>query len=74
MLNNGSVFDPLTFKAICFFGIGCKDFLPVVNIALYCLNLNSCLVILNFEELDLDNSLRVEALNFVTLLCSINLV
>jgi len=46
----------------------------VLDIALNSINLDSCLGVIDFEELDLDNGLRVEAFNFITLLCSINLV
>jgi hypothetical protein len=38
------------------------------------LNLYSRSAFINFEELDLDDSLRVETLNCITLLSSVNLV
>ena len=46
----------------------------MLDISLDSINHDSCLGIISFEELDLDNSFRVEAFNYVTLLCSINLV
>lgn len=46
----------------------------MLNISLDSINHDSCLGIINFEELDLDNSFTVEAFNYITLLCSINLV
>jgi len=46
----------------------------VLNISLDSIDHNSYLGIFNFEELDLNNSFRVEAFNYITLLCSINLV
>jgi hypothetical protein len=71
VLNHCTIANPLLFQT----NIGLyKGLLPVSNISLGCLNVNSSTGIVFFEEFDFNGRLSVEAFHIVTLFLTRNAI